>query len=126
MANKPWDKPGRAQYIGYPQVAAAITAADQYTTPSYFAAAREDPHPGQINVSISGTFTGTLTLQRCFNADQVDDDDNPVDEVWTDVKTYTVPAEDNVEYYNWGVKYRLGVKHGASFSGTANVLLNQA
>ena len=131
MANKPWDKPGRAQYIGYPVVSAEIDKADSdadavYTTPTYFATSRQDPRPGIVNVSISGTFTGTVSLQRCLNADLVDENGDPVTEVWNDVQSWTSPIEYDFQTPNWSAKWRIGVKKSGLSNGTVVVVMSQA
>lgn len=115
-ANRPWTQRGRAQYIGLPICEAVLTAPGDFTTPSYFNAAKGDPRQGGIDLSIRGGFTGTITLQRCFTADCVDDLGNAVDEVWLDVESYTEPIEKVIQNYNYDVKWRLGVKEDSAFS----------
>jgi hypothetical protein len=64
---------------------------------------------GYFNVSISGTFSATVTAQR--SVDKVN---------WHDVDSWTAPAEEfgfDPEY-TW---YRLGVKTGGYTSGTVSV-----
>lgn len=70
-----------------------------------------------FTVSISGTWSATVTLQRSVD-----------DATWVDVQTYTGNTTvtfsdglDNVEYY-----YRIGVKTGAFTSGTVNLGLTFA
>ena len=116
LANRPWAKRGRAQYIGLPIVERVLTAAGQFTTPSYFNAAKGDPRPGGIDLSIRGGFTGTITLQRCFTADAVDSSGTAIAEVWLDVETYTAPIEKVIQHFNPSVKWRLGVKDTDAFS----------
>jgi hypothetical protein len=61
---------------------------------------------GNFNLSVSGTFSGTLTVQR--SRDQVN---------WLDVDTFTEPSED-VGFdpeFNW---YRVGCKTGDLASGS--------
>lgn len=62
---------------------------------------------GYFNLSISGTFVATVTVQRSF--DNVN---------WFDVDTFTAPIEtygfDPSQCY-----YRAGIKTGAYTSGTA-------
>ena len=66
---------------------------------------------GHFNLSISGTFAATVTVQRSF------DNTN-----WFDVDTFTAPIEtygfDPSQCY-----YRAGVKTGEYTSGTAVVTL---
>ena len=116
LANRPWSTRGRAQYIGLPICEAELTAPGDFTPASYFNTAKEDPHPGGIDLSIRGGFTGTITLQRCFNADCVDENQNPIEEVWLDVEEYTEPVEKVIQNFNYSVKWRLGVKEDATFS----------
>lgn len=62
---------------------------------------------GHFNLSISGTFVATVTVQRSF------DNTN-----WFDVDTFTAP----IETYGFDpsqVYYRAGIKTGAYTSGTA-------
>ena len=85
----------------------SITAENQYTDScelvSYF------------NISISGTWTGTVTAQRSFDQGST----------WLDVATWT----ENTEEYGFeperGVYYRAGIKPGYYGSGTCVVRLSQ-
>jgi hypothetical protein len=64
---------------------------------------------GPFDLSISGTFVGTVTVQRSY-------DNNS----WKDVDTFTSPTED----YGFQPEiawYRAGIKTGAYTSGTAVV-----
>jgi hypothetical protein len=67
-------------------------------------------------ITISGTFTATLTLQRSIA--------EPGD--WQDVQTYTAPTTttflDNLD--NQIIYYRIGIKTGGYTSGTANTTLS--
>jgi hypothetical protein len=67
---------------------------------------------GDFNLSISGTFVGTVTVQR--STDEVG---------WRDVNTFSAPFEgvgyDPVKNY-----YRAGIKTGDYTSGSAALLLN--
>jgi len=114
-ANVAWTERGRAQYIGRPHIQATISGADQWTTPSYFAAESEKRDAGTINVSIEGTFIALFTLQRSF-------DDGVT---WYDVEKYDTPIEKCIRNLHIGVKWRLGVKTGDFGSGTAYVRLSQ-
>jgi hypothetical protein len=70
---------------------------------------------GYFNVSISGTWTGTVTAQRSFD----------LGSTWFDVNTWT----DNTEEYGFecerGVQYRLGCKTAEFGSGTMVLRLSQ-
>ena len=84
---------------------ASITAANTFTT-----AARLE---GYLNVSISGTFVATVTVQRSID-----------NSTWVDVDTWTAPTED----YGFEPElmwYRIGVKTGEFTSGTAVVRLGR-
>jgi len=70
---------------------------------------------GNLNLSISGTWVGTVTLQRMF----------PDTAEWQDVATYTENAEKSITDYEPGVIYRAGIKTGAFTSGTCNVRLSK-
>jgi hypothetical protein len=132
MANEPWETRGRSKYIGLPICARIVpdtppldgdsssssSFSDEerwFTTPSYFASALGG-HPGGIDLSIGGTFTATVTLQRSF-------DDGAT---WNDVEAFTDPTQKTVEYPNRGVKLRLGVKSGEYTSGAIELRLSQA
>ena len=82
---------------------ADLTGADQYTDSIRVV--------GPIALSISGTFSATVTVQR--------GQDNAT---WLDVDTYTASTEkvgnEAVLYY-----YRVGIKSGEYTSGTATVAL---
>jgi hypothetical protein len=66
---------------------------------------------GPFDLSISGTFVGTVTVQRSYD-----------NSAWKDVDTFTAPTED----YGFQPEiawYRAGIKTGAYTSGTAVVSL---
>ena len=84
---------------------ASITAENTFTT-----AVRLE---GYLNVSISGTFVATVTVQRSID-----------NSTWVDVDTWTSPAED----YGFEPElmwYRIGIKTGEFTSGTAVVRLGR-
>lgn len=68
-------------------------------------------------IAISGTFTGTVTLQKSAS----------LAGPWTDVKTWTAPLGGTQEMFNDGasdaVYYRIGCKQGQLSSGTPSVRL---
>jgi hypothetical protein len=83
-----------------------ITAANSFTDPVRLT--------GFFNLSISGTFVGTVTVQRSFDEMAT----------WKDVDIFTKPTED------WGMEpevcwYRAGVKAGEFTSGSIVVRLGQ-
>jgi len=69
----------------------------------------------QFTVAITGTFSGTVRLQRSVGAPGV----------WTNVGAYTVPITFayNDTYDNQIIYYRIGIAVGEYTSGTANVAL---
>lgn len=64
---------------------------------------------GYFNLSISGTFSATVTVQRSTDSS-----------TWRDVDSYTAAAEE-VGFEPEVMFYRVGVKTGAYTSGTADV-----
>lgn len=82
-----------------------ITAGDQFTDPAHLS--------GYFNLSISGTFVATVTVQR-----------SPDGNNWHDVDTFTSAFED------WGMDpelmwYRVGVKAGEFTSGVVVIRIGQ-
>lgn len=68
---------------------------------------------GYFNLSISGTFTATVTVQRSTDATN-----------WVDVDTFTAPSEE-VGFDPEIIWYRAGVKTGAFTSGPVVVRLGR-
>lgn len=68
-----------------------------------------------FNLSVSGTWAGTVTLQRSFDNGST----------WVDVWSTTSNVETAVESIESGVLYRLGIKSGNYTSGTAVCRLGQ-
>jgi len=66
---------------------------------------------GDFNVSVSGTFAATVTVQR-----------SPDNSSWFDVNTFTTPIE-TAGFEPELMWYRVGVKTGDYTSGTAAVRL---
>ena len=70
---------------------------------------------GYFNVSISGTWSGTITCQRSFDQGST----------WFDVKDW----DENIQEYGFeperGVWYQIGFKDGGYDSGTATMRLSQ-
>ena len=81
----------------------SITAQNTFTDPVQLT--------GNFNLSISGTFSATVTVQRSTD-----------NSTWRDVDTFTAPSEE-VGYEPEVMWYRAGVKTGAFTSGTADVRL---
>jgi len=68
---------------------------------------------GHFNISISGTWAGTVTAQRSFDGGST----------WLDVDTFTSNYE-GVGFDAEDTLYRLGIKTGDYTSGTAVVRLS--
>lgn len=68
---------------------------------------------GHFNLSISGTFSANVTVQRSYD-----------NSTWLDVDTFTSASEE-VGYEPQEMYYRVGVKTGDYTSGTASVLLSK-
>jgi hypothetical protein len=68
---------------------------------------------GYFNISLSGTWVATVTVQRSID-----------NSTWVDVKTYTLIAEE-VGFEPEFMWYRVGVKTGAYTSGTVVVRLGR-
>ena len=69
---------------------------------------------GFFNLSLTGTFVATITVQRSFDEKAT----------WNDVDTFTSPTED------YGVEpevcwYRVGIKTGEYTSGSVTVRMGQ-
>ena len=69
---------------------------------------------GRFNLSISGTWTGIVTLQRSFNAGGT----------WMDVDSFTENIETSGNEPET-IYYRIGMKNGDYGSGTVNMRLSQ-
>ncbi len=65
--------------------------------------------PGYLNISVSGTFTATVVLQRSFDKGVT----------WKDHTTYTAATESSLIDQEIGVRYRIGIKTGGYTSGSA-------
>lgn len=89
----------------------AVIAATDITAQNTFTTAVQ--LEGYFNVSISGTFTATVTLQRSFD-----------NSTWRDVDSWTAPAEE-VGMEPEICWYRIGVKTGNFTSGTVSVRLGR-
>ena len=70
---------------------------------------------GTLNLSITGTWEGTVTLQRSF-----DEGEN-----WYDVDEFTSNIQTSLVDYELGVRYRAGIKTSDYTSGTASVRLSK-
>lgn len=70
---------------------------------------------GNFNVSISGTWSGTVTVQRSFDKGVT----------WMDVEAFTANAEKRGDEGERDVRYRAGFKSGNYTSGVAAVRISQ-
>jgi hypothetical protein len=70
---------------------------------------------GGFNLSISGTFVATVTVQRSFDAGST----------WRDVDTFTAPVETYGVDPEPVVAYRAGVKTGEFTSGTVSIRIGR-
>lgn len=70
---------------------------------------------GYFNISISGTWDGTVTAQRSFDEGST----------WFDVSTWTANTEEYGFEPERGVQYRAGIKTGQFGSGTVVVRISQ-
>ena len=70
----------------------------------------------EFNISISGTWAGTVTLQRSFDGGTT----------YVDVETFTANAEKTGSEVEGGVDYRLGIKTGEYTSGSAKLRLSHS
>ncbi len=84
-------------------VSSSISGANTFTEDAEF------DHRRSFNLSVSGTWAGTVTLQRSFNNGST----------WLDVYSTTGNVETVVENVESGVLWRLGIKTGNFTSGTA-------
>jgi hypothetical protein len=87
-----------------PATTKTISAADAFTDAVHII--------GDFNLSISGTFAATVTVQRSTDGT-----------VWRDVDSWTVPTEE-VGYDPMKNFYRAGIKTGDYTSGSAAITLN--
>lgn len=70
---------------------------------------------GGFNLSISGTFVATVTVQRSFDQGST----------WRDVETFTAPIETYGTDPGPTVAYRAGVKTGEFTSGTVSIRIGR-
>ena len=87
-------------------VTASLTAENTFTD---WYSSRYDNADGYLNLSVSGTWVGTITVQRSFDGGVT-----PLD-----VEQYTSNIEKYVQDFETGVVYRIGFKTGEFTSGTA-------
>ncbi len=88
-------------------VVASIAAANQFSDPLALA--------GRFNLNLSGTWVGTVVVQRSFNDGKS----------WLDVAEFTANGAYVGDEPEAGVLYRFGVKTGALTSGDVIGRLSQ-
>ena len=91
-------------------VTAALTAENTFTDWIY--------STKEFNLSISGTFVGTITVQRALDTARPDADARDVD-------TFTAPIETYGFEPSGVALYRAGFKTGEFTSGTANIRIGR-
>lgn len=94
-------------------VTATVTAQNQFTDSIAPTEHFQSPKIGHLTVSISGTFTATVTLQRSFDGGTT----------WKDVSAYTAATEVSISDKTSDILYRIGVATGDFTSGTVNLIL---
>jgi len=92
-----------------PSVVASITAEDTFSAALEFHGSKQT-----ANLSVSGTFSATVTAQRSF-----DNGSN-----WLDVEQYTSGIEKVLDNVERAVLWRVGVKTGDYSSGTVEARLS--
>ena len=88
-------------------VTRTITAENQFTDPTELV--------GYFNLSISGTWAGTVTVQRSFDSGST----------WYDVDTWIANTQEYGLEPEKGIQYRIGIKTAQYTSGSAVVRLSQ-
>ena len=70
---------------------------------------------GYFNLSITGTWVATVTVQRSFDSGST----------WYDVDTWTTNTQEYGLEPERGIQYRIGIKTGGYTSGSCVVRLSQ-
>lgn len=101
-------------------VSATITAGDQFTTDTNNTTQASTGTAGMVvhgffNVSVGGTWVGTVTVQRSFDSGAT----------WNDINKYTANVENWDQEIEAGVLYRIGMKSADYTSGSANVRISR-
>lgn len=81
----------------------------------------EDAHVHFLNISVGGTWAGTITLQRRFGSTDANSPRDVTDGSF--VHTTATVIEKSLYDHESGVQYRIGFKTGDYTSGTALVRL---
>jgi hypothetical protein len=77
-----------------------------------------EPKAGYLSVSVTGTWAGTITVQK--RMDHAGTYTDPID-----VEDYTENMAKLIEDHVWPVEYRVGFKTGNYTSGTAAVIIER-
>lgn len=93
-------------------VASAPSAEGSFTEAIYPARNNAD---GFANISISGDFDGTVTLQRSIDDEQT----------WHDVDIFIMPQEIDLIEKMRNTSYRIGVKNGDYNSGSVTAIIKR-
>ncbi len=101
--------------MGAMEIQATLTEAGQFSEPLPVRGASLIYGPGVFDLSVSGEFTGTITLQLSS--------DNGVS--WADTGDAFTASDAQMGETATAVLLRLGVKEDADWSGTAQVRLAQ-
>jgi len=88
------------------EVEATLTGADQWAVVQLPAST--------FNVSVAGTWAGTITLQRSFDGAN-----------WYDIYQFTASGQKVGDDPEQGIHYRIGFKSGEYISGNAVVRISQ-
>lgn len=101
-------------------ISANLNGANQFTTDvvnevQTAAGTRGIRIKGFFNLSVQGTWVGTLTIQRSFDSGVT----------WKDINVFTSNIETWDQEVESGVLYRIGFKAGQYTSGTANVRISR-
>ena len=103
--------------MGYDYQTASLTAENTFT--DWLAPFKKSRiTPGYIDFAITGTWAGTITVQKRYKRGGTYTD--PID-----VEDYTTNEAKLIEDHVWGVEYRIGFKAGNYTSGTAIVRLDR-
>ena len=103
--------------MGYDYQTASLTAQNTFT--DWLAPFKKSrTSSGYMDLAITGTWVGTITVQKRYERGGVYTD--PID-----VADYTVNSAELIEDHVWGVEYRIGFRTGDYTSGTAVARLDR-
>ena len=103
--------------MAYDYQTASLTAENTFT--DWLAPIKKSPErSGYIDFFVTGTWAGTITVQKRYERSGVYTD--PID-----VEDYVANSAELIEDHVWGVEYRAGFKTGDYTSGTAVARLDR-